>query len=185
MTVYVVVNFAVFQVGWFSSVLGGAAGIPWVGPVFVLAAVLLHLHVADRPASELMLILACALIGTLVDSTLVAAGWVTFPSGMLHEALAPYWIVAMWVLFATTLNSSLRWLRGRTALAVLFGAVGGPVTYAGGHELGGIDFLDRAAALAFLGVAWGAALPVLTHLAAILDGMPSTEPQRTSVGERS
>ena len=66
----------------------------------------------------------------------MAAGWLEYPSGILLSNTAPHWIVAMWVLFASTLNVSLRWLRGRWALATLLGAVAGPLAYYGGAGLG-------------------------------------------------
>ena len=82
------INVAAFKLGWISSVVGGAQQIPWLGPVVVFAAVALHLSRAQRPSSELVLILSCGLIGAVFDSVLVAASWVTFPSGMFSELMA-------------------------------------------------------------------------------------------------
>ena len=70
------VNFAVFQVAWLSSVIGAAREMPWLGPVAVLVALLIHLRAARRPFEEVLLVLSCALIGAGFDSILVAAGWV-------------------------------------------------------------------------------------------------------------
>ena len=50
--------------------------------------------------------------------------------------LAPYWIVALWMLFATTLNVTFRWLQPRPALAAALGAVFGPVSYIAGAAVG-------------------------------------------------
>jgi hypothetical protein len=44
----------------------------------------------------------------------------------------------MWIAFATTLNVSMRWLRGRPELALLFGAVGGPLAFYAGERLGAV-----------------------------------------------
>jgi hypothetical protein len=96
------VNFVVFQVAWFSSVLGAAEQLPWLGPVAVLIALVLHLRAARKPFEEILLVLSCALIGAGFDSFLVAAGWVTYESGLFSDYLAPYWIITMWMLFATT-----------------------------------------------------------------------------------
>ena len=78
--------------------------------------------------------------------------------------LAPYWMVAMWGLLAIALNVSLRWLRGRWWLAAVLGAVGGPVSFASGVRLGAAHFVDAAAALAAIAVAWALALPLLMWL---------------------
>ena len=167
---FAVVNFLVFQVGWFSSVLGAANQMPWLGPVLVVAAVALHLRFAHQPAKELMLIASCGVLGALFDSALVAAGWVQYPSGMIAAGVAPYWIVGMWLLFATTLNVSLRWLRSRVLLAAVFGLIGGPASYVAGAKLGGITLLEPGAALAMLAVGWAVMLPILFELASRLDG---------------
>lgn len=165
----VLINFIAFQFGWFSSVLGGAKQLPWAGPVAVLAIVALHLYRSDRPQAELKLIFACGLLGTVFDSLLVAAGWVGYPSGMFSAVMAPYWIIAMWMLFATTLNISMGWMKGRPLLAAATGLVAGPLTYVAGHKLGGIEFANQTAALVALGIGWAVIMPALMQLAAYLD----------------
>ena len=62
----------------------------------------------------------------------------------------PYWILAMWALFATTLNASLGWLHGRPALAGALGMLSGPLAYWAGARLGAIELVQPAAALAAL-----------------------------------
>ena len=177
------INIAAFKVGWLSSVIGGAQQLPWLGPTVVLIAVAIHLVRAHRPSSELMLIISCGLIGAFFDSALVAAGWVTFPSGMFSETLAPYWIITMWMLFATTINMSMRFMRGRPALAVVFGLVGGPMAYFAGHKIGGIVFVNEFAALAMLAIGWAVLMPILMRLGEMLDGI-SPESQEV-VGDRA
>ena len=117
-------NFSAFQMGWLSSVVGGARQMPWLGPLVVLVALLIHLRAARKPFDEIILVLVSAVIGGIFDSLLVAAGWVAYPSGTFASALAPYWIITMWMLFATTLNVSMRWLRDRVRLAAIFGLLG-------------------------------------------------------------
>jgi hypothetical protein len=165
-------NFAIFQIGWFSSVIGGAQQMPWLGPVAATVAVLVHLYFARKPFEEILLLLSCALIGASFDSILVAAGWVSYKSGQFSAYLAPYWIITMWVLFATTLNVSMRWLRGKPKLAALFGFYGGPAAYVAGAALGGIVLVDKFAALTALAIGWAAIMPLLMWLSENLDGMP-------------
>lgn len=178
------INVAAFKLGWLSSVFGGAQQLPWLGPVVVLIVVGLHLARAQRPGSELMLILSCGLIGAVFDSALVAAGWVTFPSGMFSDMMAPYWIVTMWMLFGTTINMSMRWMRGRPLLASAFGFVGGPLAYIAGHKIGGIVFVDQTAAIAMLAIGWAVIMPLLIQLGERLDGVSSQSSQGDIVGQR-
>lgn len=163
-------NFIAFQIGWFSSVYGGAQQMPWLGPIVVAVAIAIHFRAAHRPSQEIVLILSCALIGCLFDSALVALGWVQYVSGVFSESAAPYWIITMWMLFATTLNVSMRWLRNREWLAALFGFIGGPTTYFAGQKLGGIILVDQAAALVALGIGWALMMPVLMRLSENFDG---------------
>ena len=168
----VLINFAAFQFGWFSSVIGAAQQMPWLGPLAFLVVLAIHLRQSSRPKSELGLVIACGVIGVFFDSLLVAAGWVTYPSGLFSELMAPYWIVTMWMLFGTTLNLSMGWMKGRPFLAAVLGAVGGPSSYYAGQKLGGIQFLEFFPAMIALAIGWAVFMPLLMRLAERLDGAP-------------
>lgn len=163
-------NFVVFQIAWFATVLGAANAMPWAGPVAIGFAIALHLAVSKRALPELLLIVSCGAIGAVFDSVLVAAGWVSYPNGMVVDFGAPYWIIAMWMLFATTLNVSLKWLKPRKGLGVLFGLVGGPLAYFSGAKLGAIVLDAETTALLALGIGWAIVVPLLLRLAERFDG---------------
>lgn len=167
----IVTNLAATEIGWFACVSGAANGMPWIGPVVVLAIVALHLHLADRPGPEVRLIAAAVLIGLVADSLLVLSGLLSYPNGIWIEGLAPYWILAMWALFATTLNVSMKWLRNRNRLAAALGAVGGPLAYLAGQQMGAVTFNHGVAATAALAVVWAVCMPLLVILAARMDGV--------------
>lgn len=175
----ILINFVLFQAGWFICVLGGANGYPWIGPLAAAVIVWFHLTRAARPARELKLIALAVLLGTLWDSLLVVMGWLSYPSGMLLSYMAPYWIVAMWALFSTTLNVSLKWMKGRMMLGALFGAVGGPLAYLAGYRLGGVELTNPTAALVALAVGWAVMMPVLMYLSERFNGYELLEPVRT------
>ena len=166
-------NLILFQIGWFACVLGGAHGMPWVGSAVAAAIVALHLARAAQPAIEIKLVLLATVIGGAWDSVLVALGWIVYPSGTVLEGAAPYWIVAMWMLFATTLNVTLRWLKPRMAVAVPLGAAAGPLAYYAGQKLGALDFSQPFTALAAQSIGWALLLPLLMMLSNRFDGMVS------------
>jgi len=166
------VNYLVFQVAWLACVIGGAEQMPWLGPVAVLLALAIHFRAARKPFDEALLVVSCAIIGAGFDSILVAVGWVTYKAGLFSDYFAPYWIIAMWMLFATTLNVSMRWLRGKPGLAATLGFFGGPAAYITGQELGGIVLINQVAALTALALGWAIMMPVLMWLSESLDGMP-------------
>ncbi len=171
---FTLINIVVFQIGWLVSVIGGAQQMPWLGPVTLLVALLLHFKAARRPIEELLLVLICGLMGAVFDSVLVSSGWVTYSSGLFHASMAPYWIITMWMLFATTLNVSMRWFRRKPATAALFGFFGGPLSYIAGEKLGGIVLVAPSAALLALAIGWAVMMPVLMRLSEHFDGMPAT-----------
>jgi len=169
--VNILINAAAFQLGWFACVLGGANQLPWLGTLVAVLIVYWHLSQAARPGREATLLAAVGALGALWDSLLVAAGWLEYPSGILLSNTAPHWIVAMWVLFASTLNLSLRWLRGRWALATLLGAVAGPLAYYAGAGLGGVVITEPLPAFTALAAGWAVFVPLLIWLSTRFDGM--------------
>lgn len=165
------VNVIAFKIGWLSSVIGGAQQMPWLGPLAAIAVLSIHFYFARRPSQEIVLIICAALLGALFDSALLAAGWVTYSSGLFSEYVAPYWIITMWMLFATTLNVSFRWMREKPLLAAVFGLFGGPLAYLAGQKLGGITLVNEVAALAALGIGWAIFMPLLLWLSKNFDGI--------------
>jgi hypothetical protein len=166
----IITNAAVFQVGWLCCVLAGANQIPWLGTLIALFIVAWHVSHAPSPRNELLLILSAGFIGAVWDSLLVYAGWLQYPSGTLIDNTAPHWIVAMWLLFATTLNVSLKWLKQRPALAAALGATAGPAAYFAGYKLGGVEIPDFTSAMTALALGWALIMPGLMALANRLDG---------------
>lgn len=176
----VLINFAIFQLCWFACVLSGAAALPAIGVGVVAVAVVYHLGQARRPLREAVLLMIAGLIGAAWDGQLAGYGWLIYPSGEFAHWIAPSWIIAMWVSFATTLNVSLRWLRGRPEAAVLFGAIGGPLAFYAGQRLGGVQFSDTLVAMAALSAGWALITPMLVSLATRLDGYAEQAPARSS-----
>ncbi|MEZ5583023.1 MAG: DUF2878 domain-containing protein [Candidatus Competibacteraceae bacterium] len=173
----ILLNFLAFQFGWLACVLGGAYGLPWLGTGLAMALIAAHIRWTANPRRELILILTIGVLGAAWDSLLVALGWLIYPSGTLIAGTAPHWIVAMWMLFATTLNVSLRWLHGRLLLATVLGALGGPLAYFAGYRLGGVEFSQLWVGLTALGLGWAVLMPLLTVLAERFDGMRQSLPQ--------
>lgn len=166
----VLVNAVVFKLAWLSTVFGGANELPLLGLAAVMVAIGIHLWLAPNPSREMTLIAMTGIIGLVLDSVMVAAGWLAYPSGTIVNGLAPYWILAMWMLFATTLNVTCRWLQGRLWMAGLMGAVFGPISYLGGSAAGAVTLNQPFAAMTALSVAWALMMPGLLLLAQQLDG---------------
>jgi hypothetical protein len=167
----VVANFAAFQIGWFACVLGAAHDLPWAGTIVAAVIIVTHAFSAARPLEELKLVAFAFLIGLAWDSGLVTLGWLDFKSGYLIYHMAPHWILALWALFAITLNVSLAWLKERLLTAAVLGAIAGPLAYWGGVRLGAVTFAEPMPAAIALAAGWALFTPVLALLARRYDGI--------------
>ncbi len=165
------INLTLFKAAWLACVLGAAAGVPMVGVGAVAVAAAVHLFLARDARSEGILLLLAAALGLSWESALVATGVVSYGVGYILPGLAPYWIVAMWVLFATTLNSGMRWLRKSMPLAIVAGAIGGPMSFLAGQKAVAVVFSDTTLALTLIGIGWAVLLPLMVRAAMWLEEM--------------
>ena len=157
------INYALYQAGWFACVLGGASHRPWTG--FLIATILIGAHLTlslDRSLEARLLILATA-VGAVVEMVQIAAGTYCFTSGTVNDALPPPWLLAMWAQFATTFRFSLRRVVTRPVSAALFGAAGGPLAFLAGERLGAVTLLPPLThGLLRLSIGWAIALVVFS-----------------------
>jgi hypothetical protein len=176
-TARIVVNVAAFQAAWLGAVGGAATGRPWLGPVAAAALVVGHTWFAIRPLHEIVSLAAIGAVGMAWDSLLVTLGLIDYAGAGAWPGGAPYWIAALWIAFATTLNVSLRWLRSRRWLAAVLGAALGPLAYAAADAWGALRLVDWRAALLAQALGWALLLPLTSWLAARHDGFAAPEPR--------
>ena len=169
-------NIAAYQIAWFACVLGAANDLAWAGAALAIVVTALHLALATNVGAELKLIAAAAAVGLLVDSALARTGEIAWIAGIWAEGWAPYWMLALWIAFATTLNHSLRWVMSRRSVAVVLGAVGGPLAYLAGTKLGALEMPSPETALPLIALAWAVAMGVLSIV------VTRVQPPRTVIG---
>jgi len=163
-------NFVAFQCCWFANVIGAASGFPWLGPLVTVLWLAVHLASlrsasgAGNVAAEMRVLLAAIAIGWTADSALALAGFISFPEVAQLGGPSPVWMVALWACFAATFRHSLSWMRGRWLIAVVLGAVGGPLAYVGGEKLGAILLTDYLS-IVVVAVQYAIATPVLLAIA--------------------
>ena len=163
-----IANVVIFQAGWWMAILGGGSGYPWFGSVLVLGLVSVNISLSVNPRATVRTVVVVALFGTLLDSVLSAAGILRFADNPFAPWFCPPWLVAIWCLFATTLNSSLEWLVGRDCLTALVGGIFGPLSYAAGQAMGALSLgPSTLVAVTVLAALWSMLLPVLVRLAGI------------------
>lgn len=123
-------NILRFEAGWLLCVLGGS----WAALAGGSALIAWHLYAQARPG-EWRLLLGFAVLGLLVDGSLAAAGGYDFSGHAPLLGVIPLWLWMLWPLFATLVLHSLAWLWRYPWLALLGGAVSGPLSYYGGALL--------------------------------------------------
>lgn len=106
-------------------------------------------------------VLNLALLGMLVDGALIYTGVYSFDS-------FPYWLILLWGGFACTLKHSLQFsLTLPIFFKMLFGAVGGGLSYYAGYKLGAVSFpYNELLSLIIVAVIWSVLFPVFTFMAA-------------------
>jgi hypothetical protein len=185
-TLWMGVSFALFHAAWFACVIGAARGHVAFGVSVIAALIVALLSVRSQRAVELRLLALAVAVGVVWDSMLLRMGLVAYASPGPLPGWAPVWILALWALFAAMLREPLRWLHGRPVLAALFGAVGGPLSYAAAERLGAGTMPDRALALTVLAIGWALLVPLLLLAAQRWERGPrQIRVAATSVGARS
>jgi hypothetical protein len=155
------VNFIGFQVGWFACVLGAANDKELLGIIIALGVIIYHVINQGDSRKELKLVLAATVIGLFWETWVLNLDILRYPSHPEALFWAPTWLIMMWALFATTINLSMGWLKGRWILSVFMGAVFGPLAFIGGEKLGAVVFLDSTMSIITLSIGWGLLMPLL------------------------
>jgi hypothetical protein len=104
------------------------------------------------------------MMGFIVDSVLISQG-VFLPVN--HWAILgpmPIWLLALWMLFATTLNHSLRWLANRVVLQPAAGLLFAPLAYYAGYKMEALTITGSGSIyynFIIIGVCWMFVVPLL------------------------
>ena len=84
-----VVNFILFQIGWFACVIGAAKQMPWLGVATVLAIVIWHLTQAKQAKKELQLLIIALVIGGTFDQIMLNHQLITYQAHGWSSMLVP------------------------------------------------------------------------------------------------
>ncbi len=165
-------NFALFQVGWFFCVVGAAEGWPWLGALAAWPIVALAFWGAPDKKRLATFLGALVVFGFVTDTVLELAGIVRYPEGgrLASAPVAPLWILTLWALFGTLFHRSLRWLLARPLLSIPLTLVGTPLSFWAGVRLEAVEIpWSLPVSLVVLGLAWALAMPLLLGWARRLD----------------
>ncbi|MGD2006467.1 MAG: DUF2878 domain-containing protein [Pseudomonadales bacterium] len=133
---------------------------PWTHGVALL---FLALHFLFMPqADEARRVTIVMIIGTLIDGILTHQGWFIFTP---EVPWIPAWLILLWACFGCTLEHSLRWAMKQTPVAMLLGAIAGPLSYFAGYRFGAVEFGHGLwLTLGLLSVIWALLMGGLSRL---------------------
>jgi len=163
--------FLVGQAGWYACVLSAAHRVAWIGEIIALILIAIHLLRVRRPDQEFKLVATLFAIGWIWESVVRDLGLLAYPTGGPAPGLAPLWLPALWAMLAAQVNTSYNWLKSRIVIAVVFGAVAGPLAFRAGAALGALRFAKPWPAAIVLAAGWGVILPLIILLARRWDGV--------------
>ncbi|MDB2613996.1 DUF2878 domain-containing protein [Chlamydiales bacterium] len=169
--IWKIVNFTLFYVGWYACIWAASVDRPLIG-ILILFSILALDFVASKNKMKYIFILFSVLtIGMIIDSLYQVLGIIIFKSNLsLFPNGAPFWILSLYALFATTINSSLSWLKGRPVISGLIGLIGVPFCYKTGELIGAATFpLGLVNTMIIIGVVWAFLLPFIFWYAKKID----------------
>ncbi|UQG60524.1 DUF2878 domain-containing protein [Marinobacter sp. M3C] len=154
-----ILNFIMFELGWLACVMLSQA---WA---LAIVAIFLTLHfvlVSQYKMDELKFIVIGTLAGSLLDGLWLRTGILADTSGA--AVITPPWLIALWAIFMTSLNHSLKWLGRNRLLMFLIVPIAGPFAYWSASALGAVTLPNLLPSLLALAVGWLVLFPALLAL---------------------
>ena len=158
-------NFVFFQVGWFACVLGAAhQQVVWA-VLGSLAYIAFHIWRSPNSQQEFGLLAKVLLYGIATDTLIMYLGLIDFQDAWPSPLVSPAWMWALWLLVASTLNSSLSWLRKNPILGSVLGAICGPLSYEAGIRLGAANWGSgtQIVGICLISLVWAIAIPLFFY----------------------
>jgi hypothetical protein len=161
-TLRLLANIVLFQVGWFTCLLLSGTWAILIATTIVL----LHFYFIvpyKQRIKETGLIAVVLFVGVILELCYLFSEVLIRSDG---EGYPAFWLLLIWVLFATTFRYSLFWLRSKLWLASIFAGVAAPVSYYAGANLNATVSLNDniTFSLVVIAMSWAIVFPLLMKL---------------------
>ncbi|WP_251358399.1 DUF2878 domain-containing protein [Kangiella sp. TOML190] len=158
------INFVLFQAIWLACAFGATNQNLYYAYGLFLILLVWQLWPTNRVKMDCLNILVLLPLGFVLDSIWSLTGLIQYQSHISWFNTAPNWILILWVTFALTLNHSMAWIYRKPKLALVFGAIGGPLSYLAAERIGALAITNKPITLLLLVVAWFLALLICLQL---------------------
>jgi hypothetical protein len=151
-----------FQVVWFACAWGASHHYPLLPIIVSLAYLNTYISKQVQKKQAYLFLLKMLALGFLLDSILGFSKLITFASAYPEPFafLQPWWLSLLWLCFAASAKVSFSWLENRQYVAVLLGALTGPIAYYSGVQLGAILQI-QALGYVLLSAGWAGTMFIL------------------------
>jgi hypothetical protein len=132
----IIVNFFSFYVGWWAILISNWKNAPIFGWIIFIIVMAIHFfRVSINKKKDALEIFLIALAGLILDTALAASGVLTFTNSY-SAVFPPFWLIGIWILFATTISYSYQLIRNKISSQVIVGGFFAPVSYITGAKFG-------------------------------------------------
>lgn len=139
---FIIFNFLGLQITWAACAYGAIHQRAMPGVIAAMVYIVIHFIFTPKLKEDIYILLAIATLGIILDHLNTVFKLISFLNAAAMPTVIPYWLMALWCVFALTLPHSLYWLGKNKTLAVLLGGSGGGFSYWLGHHLGAIQLLE-------------------------------------------
>lgn len=155
-----ILNYVLFYFAWIACIYGASVQKPWMGYLSTLIAVPLFLFLSKHKKAALLTLLFTLTGGFVIDTSFKLFQLIHYESSSYFGA--PLWILCLYAVFATSIDTSLKWLLNRIWLTVPLGFIAGPLSYRAAQIAGAITFLKSPVlTLLIIALSWSLFLPAV------------------------
>ncbi|MGA0242576.1 MAG: DUF2878 family protein, partial [Candidatus Marinamargulisbacteria bacterium] len=127
----------------------------FIGPVLGVAYIIWHIIQATSRWNVIRYILLILTIGIIMErGVLMTMVYTPLYPAPISNPWIPLWLVAIWGSFPCVCLNALRSLFKSPPLAILTGAIAGPMAYLGAEQLGAIQLITPITSLVILSGCW-------------------------------
>ena len=155
-------------IGWFACVIGAAKDLFWLGPLLVTLLFLISIGIRGKRFSSRILLLCSIslLLGLFFDSLLIGFNIYVPKRWLIPSPLTTIWLLALWVNFSITIDTSLKWFQNHLGYAAIAGTIFGPTAYLAGQRLEALTITkSNSVAIIVLAITWALAMVALNVIA--------------------
>lgn len=171
MNPWTVLNFCLFYFGWFLCIWAVSLDLPFLGVATVVGVVGINLIMSQCVLKEVLVLLFFSFFGFFLDTFYQQLGILVFksPDSFVYNG-TPFWVLSLYLLMGTTINTSLGWLKHHPILCIPSGFLGASFSYRAGALLNVVTFPKGVVVAMFvIGMVWALFLPFTFQFAKKLD----------------